>query len=307
MADQNSNPTGDQNPAPANDQTPPDTLANVSFDDGEELDVNQTPEGGDPPPANAKPNDGEQTPPPESGDPAGTPPEDGDKKDKPVNQEAVEKKINTLTFQKHEERRKREEAETRAQELKEKLEALDKKDSDIVIPPVPDTFDPDYEKKLAEREAAIKKQAQVDYDKQVLERQKTEAQQAEIARQQEAIQKSVTKMYDGAKTLGFKEEDFKKADLRVSQFIQHPQLAQHILEHDDGPALVMYLSSNAAELEKVAQMNPIDAGVYLATKVVSKAKDLKPQPSKTPAPLDIDEGRVPKPDGSPYLNGVTFE
>lgn len=307
MADPKQNPTGDQNPAPANDQTPVDPLASVSFDDGEELNVNQTPEGGDPPPANAGPDDGKQDPPPESGDSSDTPPEDGDKKDKPVNQEAVEKKINTLTFQKHEERRKREEAEAKAKELQDKLDAVNKKDSDIVIPPMPDTFDPDFENKMAIREDAIKKQAQVDYDKQVLERQQKETQDAEIARQQQAIQESVTKMYDGAKTLGFEEEDFKKADVRVSQFIRHPQLAQHILEHTEGPSLVMYLSSNVAELEKVAKMNPIDAGVYIATTLVSKAKDLKPKPSNTPPPLDIDDGRVPKPEGSPFLNGVTFE
>lgn len=307
MADLNT-PTGEQNPAPAS--TPSDDksgtssgLADAVFDDGVESDLNdeETPtpaKEGDPKPADEKPADEK---------PANEKPV-GDDKDKPeVNQEAVNKKINTLTFQKHEEQRKREAAEKRAQELETKLAELNKQDSDIVIPPMPDTFDPEYDKKMVEREAAIKKQAQVDYEKQVIEKQKKDAQDAEIKRQQEAIQASVDKMYTGAKTLGFKEDEFQKADLRVSQFVRNPLLAQHLLNHEEGPSIVMYLSSSAEQLEKIAAMDPINAAVYIATEIVPKAQGLKPKPSDAPAPLDVEAGRAPKPDGSPYMVGVTLE
>lgn len=316
MADENT-PTGEQNSAPAATETPaaapaaeatptpeakPTGLEGATFEDGEE----------EKPETDQKPTTTPETETPASAAPADTPAGATetpavDKDGKPINQDSVDKKINTLTFQKYEEQRKREAAEAELAETKAKLDALKKDADDIVVPPMPDTFDPEYEKKIGEREAAIKKQAQVEYEKQVLVKQQADRIANEQKQAQEAIQQSVDTMYNGAKTLGFKEEEFKKADLRVSQFINNPQLAKHLLDHEKAPLIVTYLAGNATMLEKIATMDPIAAAVFIATEVVPKADALKPAPSDTPAPLDIDKGRAAVPQGSPFLNGVTFE
>lgn len=222
-----------------------------------------------------------------------------------VNQDSVNKKINKLTLEKHEERRKRKALQQQINDLNAKLSAHDEKA--VVVPPMPDPFDDQYEEKIRLREQALSEKAKQDAKKELetqrIEQQKNQAQEQQV---QEA-QKLAQKMYQGAESYGLKAEEFQKADNIVAGYIQNRDLANFILNQEKAPLIVNELASNAAELEKISKMNPVNAAAYIAANIVPKVASFKPALSKTPEPIDIPDGKPAGAKKDPYLEGVIFE
>lgn len=269
-----------QKPTDGVNQAPEEEIGNVDFgDDPSPENQTQTPEDNE---------SSEQT------------------EQKPINQEAVEKRINKLTFEKHEERRKREKLEADLAEIKAKLDKRQQKAEEVVIPDLPDVYDDDFDKKVAEREAALAKAAAIKERKAILEEQRRqEAQRAAEARNAE-IAKQVDAMYSSAKEYGISKDELEQADLTVSQFIQNPDLAKFILAQKRSALIVKYLASSAVELEKIQNMDPLSASVYIATSISSEAEKLKPNVTRTPDPIDIPSGKS-APNEDPFLRGVKLE
>lgn len=225
-----------------------------------------------------------------------------------VNQEAVEKKIGKLTY-------KRRVAEEKVEELSKELAArdakiaeLEGKRDEIVVPPLPDPLDEQYQQKMQAREDAITKKAAFDAQKQLEYEKQQEAIEAKRQATVKKISENTTNMYKSAEKLGFKTEDFQAADLKVSTFIKgRPDIANFILEHEDAPLLVQYLSNDVESLDKLSRMSDMSAAVFLATEVTAKAQGLKPKPSDAPEPLELVKGKGGGEDESPFLKGVDFE
>ena len=302
MAEEQTQSTETQTPAPAASEgtTPPagqepsggradDKLSGVQFDDGEELET---------------PSDDIQT--------AGTVPEDQQippetPAAKEINQEAVDKKINKLTFEKHEEIRKREEVEKTLKEAQERLAKLEGKGQVVEVPPMPDPTDIDYDQKLVAREEAIAANAKLEAQRETAKQAQEEAYQKQIEANAAEVQKHVETMYSGAKDLGVKEDELKEADARVARFINDPELAKFIISQPDSALLVKHLASSANDLTKISQMNPIQATAYLVTTVIPAAAKLKPGVTKTPPPIDVPSGKGGGESQSPFLTGVILE
>lgn len=254
---------------------------------------------------------GDEQPPekPKEEPPAEVPDEKQTSKDKSesfINQDAVNKRINEITFQKYEEKRKREELEAELNQLKSKIEKENEKPGDIQIPPLPDIYDDDYESKIQAREAALQKAVESKVRKALMQEQEQKSIKAELEKQQAKIAQQVTDMFESGKKLGITEEELRKADMTVSGFIKDPNIARFILSRKDAALIVKYLSSSAIELEKLGSMDPLEASVYIATNVSSQAEKLKPGVTKTPDPIDIPSGKA-APNEDPYLKGVSFE
>lgn len=223
-----------------------------------------------------------------------------------INQEAVNKRINEITFQKYEEKRKREQLETELNQLRLKLEDRKKESEDIPIPPLPDPYDDDYSGKIKAREQALQQAAELKARKTFEANQKKKAMMDQLEAQNATIKKQVETMFEKGKKHGISEEDLREADRTVSNFIKDQSLARFILAQDDAALIVKYLSTSATELEKLSSMDPLSASVHIATKVAQKAVKIKPGLTKTPDPIDIPSGKsAPKED--PYLKGVSFE
>lgn len=224
----------------------------------------------------------------------------------PINQEAVNKRINTITREKYEEKRKREAAEARIAALETDMEKLKTPES-VVIPPMPDQFDEDFDQKVAARESAIKESAALKAKKDLA----FQTQQQEIQRQQAAGQKEINDLVDGmyskSEELGIKKSELKEHDDKVALYIQDPQLAKFILGLDDSPLVVKYLAENPVALDKIASMNPLLAASHISTTIVVEAAKLKPGVTKTPDPLNIPGKKGAPPKTSEYLEGVTME
>lgn len=282
MSEQEIKPTEAENQAPeTNDQE------GIEFEDGVETETLQTTEENKPP-EETKIEEGQE-----------------DQK-KPINQEAVDKRINEITFEKHEERRKREQAEKELAELRASIEKQQAAEEKIEIPDLPDVYADDYEEKVKAREEALQKAAEIRAKKELLKEQQQKEEMSRIEKQNAEIMKQVDTMYTSANDFGISKEELEAADKKVSSVIQDMNLARYILKQKDSALIVKHLSSSAEELEALGKMNPMDASVYIATKVIPEAQKLKPGITKAPDPIDIPKGR-PKTGKDPFLEGVQFE
>ena len=297
MSGEKTEPTGAESPAEGNDH-----LDGVIIEEGAEDPITNTPEDKDsssPPPQGAASEEEETQP--EAGE--HTP------EKREVNQEAVNKKFNRLTFEKHEALREKEAAERRAEELERKLAEVTQTAEEVEIPPLPDSFDADYEAKMKARDEAIAKKAQADADKAKAEAEKVAAANAA----QEAIQKemaaNVAKMHESAKANGIKPEDLAKAEDIVAPYLPPgPDVARFLLEQDNADLIITHLSGSAEELVKISQMDPLRAAAYITSTVIPQAIKLKSAgASAAPPPLDVPSGRGAGESESPYLDGVSFE
>lgn len=225
--------------------------------------------------------------------------------ERPINQEAVQKKINKAIKERYEEQRKREAAERELEQAKLRLQALDKQD--VVIPEMPDAFDANFEAKIRARDEALRMQAIRQAEKEQQQRTLEQAKIAEAQTKRDQINGYVTTMFETAKQMGMKETDLRQADDTVAKFIRDPGLATFILSQKDAPLIINHLADNLSELETVSKMNPIEAAAYIATSVIPAAQRFKPTLPKTPEPIDIPTGKAKAAKNDPFLEGVTFE
>lgn len=230
-----------------------------------------------------------------------------DKGESFINQEAVNKRINEITFEKYEEKRKAERLQEELDQLKAKLEKDKQQTGDITIPDMPDVYDDDYEVKMRAREEALLKSAELKARKAFQKEQEQKAIHDKMLKQQQEVNKQVENMFSQAEKHGISKEDMIKADQTVSTFIKDASLARFILAQPDSALIVKYLSSSATELEKLSSLDTLSASVHIATKIAQDAAKLKkPNITQTPDPIDIPSGKA-APNDDPYLKGATFE
>lgn len=223
---------------------------------------------------------------------------------KPINQEAVQKKINKAIREKYEEQRRREEIEAKLAEAEKKLNSLSQET--VIVPDMPDVFDPDFEQKVKIRDDALKRHAQAEAQKAIDQRIKEQAQKEKAQAEREKINGYVSQMYAAADSHGIKKEDLQAADNTVAMFVKDPGLASFIIAQKSAPLIVNHLAQNIAELEKISRMSPITAAAYIATDIIPAAERFKPKKSSAPEPLDLPSGKAGG-KKSPYLEGVVFE
>lgn len=240
---------------------------------------------------------------PETEDPPQT--DKAEKPERPINQQAVDKRINKAIREKYEEKRKREKIEHELQQARQKLEQYDKKIVDI--PDMPDAFDPNFDEKIKQRDEALKEQARIEAKK-VIEQEHLENQMRQQAQKdRDTINGYVQNMFSNAQKIGINEDELRQADDTVAGFIKDAGLATFILSQNDAPLIIHHLANNLSELENISRMNPIEAAAYIATSVTSSAKKYRPNIPTTPDPLDIPQGKAKGTKQSEYLDGVEFE
>ena len=204
------------------------------------------------------------------------------------------------------------EKEREAEALKKRLEELEARIPEQRRPYVPDIPDPfavsdeEYKQQLYQRDEALKQAIAYDQQQQMLRQQQQQLEQQRLQKQQEVLTEKVQSYSQRAVKLGIKAEELQAAGNTIAQFGIHDDVASYILEEDSGPLITTYLSKNLLELEKVREMSPAAAAVYIATTVKQKAAALKPKVNSAPDPLEQPHGAgtAPKPRGP---SGATFE
>lgn len=201
-------------------------------------------------------------------------------------QAKVDEIVGTKVAKLHEERRLREAAEARAAELEAKLP----KEVAPDIPDMPDPYDEDYEKKVAERDAALVERAR--FDAQIKAREDEQAREAQRLIQEEAQrQQEVVDGYEAnAKSFGIETEQMRKDAQMVSSYIPSAELESFVLNDTQGPLVVNYLASNPLELEKIRSMpTVIEAALYIANEIKPKIASSR-KSTNAPKPVEIVDG-----------------
>lgn len=202
------------------------------------------------------------------------------------------------------------EAERRAEELQQRLEEMQSQipqqpSGAPEIPPMPDVWDSDYERKVEERDQAILAKAQWERDQEYSQYQQQMEQQRAAQEFQQKLTSKVMSYTEKAKSFGISEKDLQVAGNAVAQFDIPNELTDYILEHEQGPAVTMYLAKNLHEISNLQNLNPVRAAVYIEKNIAPKVsrsvrRNSPPDPTESPRGSGMPEKRRgPK--------GATFE
>ena len=197
--------------------------------------------------------------------------------------EKAQKAINRQHFKYREEQRKRE-------QLQADLEAANKRINElsapapIDIPPLPDSWDENFQEKMRLRDELILKKAQVDNQAEI-ERQ---AQALDSQRRQEEQQRRsqilAEQFNKNAEKIGLDTNELYQAQQALVNYGIGPELATLLLEDNDGPLMTTHLAANPLDLSELVNASPIKAGLLLG-EIKSKATAAKPKTtSAAPAP-----------------------
>lgn len=216
--------------------------------------------------------------------------EDGKKVTLPPHvQEAVNKAIGR-------QHRLAQEQREEADRLRQELETLRGKQPQVqrpVIPPVPDPLDDDFDQQMQERDEAIKRQMQFDSEQQQRQWQEQQKATSEQQEQQQAFVAKAVSYKQRADKLHIEPQALQMAGQIVSAYGLPDVLADHILSHEQGPLITQHLASNLNDLEKLGAMDPVSAGIYLATSVVPRLPTVKTKTGAPPPPETVEGQPAP--------------
>ena len=232
-------------------------------------------------------------------------PATGENQDK--TEDGVQKAINKQHAKYREEERLKIAAQNEAKELKEKLAAFEAEKGDITIPVLPDPYDEDYEAKITARDEAITRKATQDaQQKNVIEQQNANQEAANKA-DQEHIQSLINDYDKRIVTLGLDVNTVKSAGNKVIEYGISGDLAEFIMQQDDGPLITQYLAENPIQVDELRNMPIAMAAIKINSDIKQAASAMKPQASNAPAPAETLSGRGAGEQKNPLIAGATFE
>jgi hypothetical protein len=223
----------------------------------------------------------------------------------PVQQEAYDRGV-------AEKVKKLREKELEAEQLKQRLESLERqmpKQERPNVPKEPDPYalsDQEYQQQLRMRDEAIARQAAFDAQQRFQQQEVQRLQNEQLYKEQEALNEKVTTYSQRAVQLGISNEELQAAGNQVAAFGMSDDVVNYILDDELGPAITKYLSQNVTELDTIRSMSPAQAAVRIATHVREKAAALKPKVNAAPDPVEqpAKAGVAPKARGP---KGAIFE
>lgn len=224
-----------------------------------------------------------------------------------INQDAVNKAINKKHYEMMSAKEEADRLRRERDEIRQKYEASQNPQQRPEIPDLPDPFDPQYNEKIKARDDAFRAQVEYDQRQQAAQQQQQTAQQQATYDQQQRVAGMIQNFATNTQKLGLKAEEVAQAEQVVASYVQDPTVRSHLMTVEDGPLIVKYLANNPFELEKVARMDPITAGIHLRNSVSPEAAKLKPQTPNAPDPLQTPRGGGRTDENSdPLLAGAKF-
>lgn len=219
-------------------------------------------------------------------------------------QDAVQKRINKLTFEKKQAEREKQQLEERMLKLEQSL-----KPQEPPTPTTPDPFSDSYEDDLQEYNKALIARHTWETQQQQSVVSKQQAQQQAQQDTLKDIQSKSATYNEKATSFGIKPDQLKLAGETVGAFGISEDVAMAILSDDKGPLITTYLADNHAELDQVSSMTPYQAAIYIETKIKPKLGEVRSKQTTAPAPVrtlkassvDSDSEKYPMLKGVKYL------
>jgi len=186
----------------------------------------------------------------------------------------VQERINKITADKHEERRQREAATKRADDLQKKLDELEANKPTLKKPELEDH---DYDE-----EAYNKAQVAYQVQEQVKESLVTHKAREDQARQQAEAEQALGKFNERADALG--KDDFNAKAQAIPELPEG--VASAIMSLENGAEMVYHLGSNLDKADALANMSPMAAMMELGK--ISASISVKPEIKTSAAPDPIE-------------------
>lgn len=222
-------------------------------------------------------------------------------------QEWANKAIHKQHAKYREEERKRIALENEAAELKAKLEKYEVEKGNVEIPPIPDSFDDDFDEKIAAREEAIRQKAIQDARQQTLQEQQKATREAAQKAEQDRFQGVVESYQQKVIQSGLNQAELMQAEQTIVDYGVSGEVAEHIMNQDDAPFITKYLADNPLVLDELRNMTPINAALKINSTIQEAASKLKPSASSAPDPVETLSGRGAGEKVSPLIEGASFE
>lgn len=197
----------------------------------------------------------------------------------------VQDRINKITAKRYQETRRADEAEEalakmRAQQPQSQPESQPEQVSAPALPE--DIYDEESMRKYHEDSQVYNKQvAESTVQNQFESQQKQSVQQAENAKHQTAMDKyAANATRDGV--------DFDKllvAEKALKQAGLTNELGSYLMNDTNGAKIVEYLNDNPAEMHEIMGLDPVSAGIRIATEIKPKVLSQTPKVSGAPDPI----------------------
>jgi len=219
--------------------------------------------------------------------------------------ERQQAKVNSLIGEKaaatHAERRRADAAEAKIADMI----AAQPKATEPAIPPMPDTFDDNFDTLLAERDTAIERRAEFRANANVQQQQADAQQQTQLQAQQQRQVDDGQAFATRSQKAGFKDDDMDQSLTSLQHMGLNQEVGQQLIGLEEGPQVVNFLAKNPHVFENMQGMSPMQAGAFIASKVIPAAMTAK-QTTNAPNPADVLTGG-----GAPSKQrgaaGATFE
>ncbi len=219
-----------------------------------------------------------------------------------------QKKFNKLTWQANEERRKNAALQKQIDEMQAAKPVVTPSIPDVVAMPDEDLSysDPDaYRKQMSDWKQSVINEAKTAAKGAAESHFQTEQTQAQQLKNNALVEERTNAFRDRASNTGLNAEQMIKAEEVLLAYNPSPDLANFLIDDEQGPQLVNYLANNQAELADIVQMQPMKAALKL-NELRSKAVNVKTS-TKAPDPIETLGGRGMPEQEHPALRGATFE
>lgn len=222
--------------------------------------------------------------------------------DEKAQQDSVQKAINKQHAKYREEERKRLAAESELTKLKNEI-AENSKTSEPIVPQMPDQFDDNFDELMAERERRFRER--VEYDlRQKLEDEKAQRGKDKLqAKKNDELLSRVSNYSDRALQQGITKEELQSIGSTLQQAGISEDLANFILDDNQGPLLGRYLADNPLELDELRHMPTAQAVIKLHSEVRGNISTSNNNITAAPDPVKGVSGK-PATNSHPALRGV---
>jgi hypothetical protein len=220
----------------------------------------------------------------------------------PEQQAVFNDAMNKKTAKLREIERKAEQAQQELEEARSQIPKAQRPN----VPDYPDTWDDDYEGKMAARDRAVIDASAYDARDQYQQQQEQqEAYDAQV-KVDESLYKASTDYGERAKKLGIPGDELQRAAQTVADYQLPIDVVRFILNEDQGPNITMYLSKNPAITQELRGMSSLEAAVKISTEIKVAAQLANKRSPPPPAPTDSVRG-TGLPEGKRGPKGATFE
>lgn len=201
----------------------------------------------------------------------------------------VQDRINKITAEKYEAKRE-------AQQFKQELEALKNQQpkpqvetkSEIKPPELPqDQFDEEAMQKYHRDMLDYTNQVSEVNAKKFYEDNQAKARESEQLAQMKAVQNTYI---NNAIRDGVDMDKLAGVEQTLNNAGISPELGQYLMKDPNGAKVAEYLASNPSEMYEVINLDPMSAGIKIATEIKQKALSTTPKVSNAPEPIEAIKG-----------------